>query len=243
MGTPQGPSAASLVSQHLWPGLLLVALFALLAPLFQSAGIPTFAAILVLEVFFLAPFVAWKLGKVARDEQGSSNPMDALQFRPPPQWKHYLWLVPLGLVLAIAGFEVLRPVDEALKAALWPFLPDWHYAKDLEHHDASTLVWLFSIAIVADGFIGPVAEELYFRGYLLPRMQHLRLAAPLLNGLLFALYHFWQPMNYPSLMVASTVLALFAWWRRDFRVALGIHCAMNTLGHTLGLVGLLAPPQ
>jgi membrane protease YdiL (CAAX protease family) len=229
-----------LVLQHLLPGAILVALFALLAPLAQRAGIPTFAVILALEVFFLAPFVWWKLARVARAETGSGNPLAALGFAGPPRWASYLWLVPLGLVAAIAGFELLRPVDEALKAAMAPWLPDWHYLKDLGRHPPEALIALFAVAIFADGIVGPVAEELYFRGYLLPRMQHLRAWAPLLNGALFALYHFWQPMNYPSLLVASLVLAGLGWWRRDYRVPLLVHCAMNSLGHVLGLAALVA---
>ena len=242
MDMPQRSSTLSLVAQHLWPGLLLVGLFALIAPVFQRFGIPTFAAILALEVFFLAPFVAWKLAKVARAETGSRNPLAALGFAPPPNVRSYLWLVPLGVVAAILGFEVLRPVDDALKHAIAPLLPEWHYMKDMDRYAPSAILVLYCVAIVADGFIGPIAEELYFRGYLLPRMQHLRAWAPLLNGALFALYHFWQPMNYPSLLVASLVLAGLGWWRRDYRVPLFVHCTMNTLGHVLGVVSLMAGP-
>jgi membrane protease YdiL (CAAX protease family) len=237
------PSTVALIGQHLLPGLLLVALFAGLAPLAQAAGLPTFGAILVLEVVFLAPYVYFKLRRVALAESGSTNPLAALGYAGPPQWKSYLWLVPLGLVAAIVCFEAMRPVDEALRAAIAPWVPDWHYSKDMERHAAQVLIPFMAFALIADGIIGPVAEELYFRGYLLPRMQHLRAWAPVLNGVLFAVYHFWQPMNYPSLVGASLVLAMLGWWRRDYRVPLLVHCAMNSLGHVLGLVGLLYPAQ
>jgi membrane protease YdiL (CAAX protease family) len=238
------PSTASLVGQHLLPGLLLVGLFALLAPWAYRAGIPTFGVILALETLFLAPFVYLKLRRVALAETGSGNPLAALGFADPPRWRHYAWLVPLGLVAAIGCFEVLRPVDDALRAAIDPWLPDWHYSKDMARHPAQVLIPFMAFAIFADGIVGPVAEELYFRGYLLPRMQHLRAWAPVLSGLLFAIYHFWQPMNYPSLFAASLVFAGLGWWRRDYRVPLLVHCTMNTLGHVLGLVGLLSgsPP-
>ncbi|MGH8030540.1 MAG: lysostaphin resistance A-like protein [Arenimonas sp.] len=232
-------STGRLVGLHLLPGVILVTLYALLAPVAQGAGIPTFAVILALEVFFLAPFVAWKLARVARAETGSGNPLAALGFAGPPRWRSYFWLVPLGLVAAIAAFEVLRPFDDALKAALAPWLPEWHYLKDMNRYPPQALIALFAVAIFADGIVGPVAEELYFRGYLLPRMQHLRAWAPVLNGALFALYHFWQPMNYPSILVASLVLSGLGWWRRDYRVPLLVHCSMNTLGHLLGLASLL----
>lgn len=225
---------------HLYPGLIVLALFAALAPLAQGAGIPTMGVLLALEVGFLAPFVYFKLRSVARRESGSSRPQDALGFASPPRWRSYLWLVPLGLVLAIVGFELLRPLDEGLKAAISGWLPAWHYSVDMQRHSREVLLALFLVAIVADGLVGPIAEEVYFRGYLLPRMQHLGVWAVALNGGLFALYHFWQPMNYPSLLAASCVFAAIAWWRRDYRLAVGVHCLMNTLGHTMGVLSLLA---
>jgi AcrR family transcriptional regulator len=45
-----------------------------------------------------------------------------------------------------------------------------------------------------------VVEELYFRGYLLPRISRFGGWAPVINCCLFALYHFWQPFNLPSLL-------------------------------------------
>ena len=236
------PSTARLIGQHLWPGALLMALFALLAPLAYRADIPTFGVLLALEVLFLAPFVWIKLRRVALAETGSANPLAALGFNGPTRWTNFLWLVPLGLVLAIVGFEGLRPLDDWLLATMDPWLPDWHYRKDMARHAAEVMIPLAIFAIFADGFVGPVAEELYFRGYLLPRMQHLRWMAPLLNGVLFAVYHFWQPMNYPSLLVASLVLSTLGWWRRDYRVPLLVHVALNTLGHVLFLASLLAGP-
>ncbi|MFZ5841602.1 MAG: CPBP family intramembrane glutamic endopeptidase [Pseudomonadota bacterium] len=236
----QSLRGSRLIWLHLYPGLILVALFAALAPLAQLAGIPTFGVLLLLEVFVLAPFVWFKLRRVARQEGQPARVTAALGFAPPANWRSYLWLVPLGLILAILSFELLRPIDDMLRAAMRDVLPGWHYSVDMERHPRELLLAFFLFAILADGLIGPAAEELYFRGYLLPRMAHLGRLAPLINGLLFAIYHFWQPMNYPSLWAASCVFAYFAWLRGDYRVALGIHIAMNTLGHVLGVIGLLA---
>jgi uncharacterized protein len=235
----QALRGSQLIWLHLLPGLLLVALFAVFAPLAQQAGMPTFGVLLVLEVFVLAPFVWFKLRRAAQQEGQSTHVFAALGFAPPANWRSYLWLVPLGLVLAILAFEVLRPVDEMLRTAMRDVLPAWHYSVDMERHPRELLLAFFLFAILADGLIGPAAEELYFRGYLLPRMEHWGRLAPLINGGLFALYHFWQPMNYPSLWAASCVFAYFAWMRRDYRVALGIHVAMNTLGHVMGVISLL----
>lgn len=49
------------------------------------------------------------------------------------------------------------------------------------------------------GIIGPITEELYFRGYLLPRIDRLGWVAPVLGTVLFAVYHFHTPWRYPAI--------------------------------------------
>jgi len=39
----------------------------------------------------------------------------------------------------------------------------------------------FSLGIVFNGILGPFVEDLYFRGYLIPRMGSFRRWAPLIN--------------------------------------------------------------
>ena len=55
--------------------------------------------------------------------------------------------------------------------------------------------WLVTLGayFILNGFVGPIVEELYFRGYLLPRMEWMGRWAPLVNVSLFSLYHFWSP--------------------------------------------------
>jgi membrane protease YdiL (CAAX protease family) len=45
------------------------------------------------------------------------------------------------------------------------------------------------LGLVLSGVVAPVVEEMYFRGYLLPRLSRLGRWAPVLNVTLFALYH------------------------------------------------------
>ena len=60
--------------------------------------------------------------------------------------------------------------------------------------------WIVTLCafFVLNGVIGPVVEELYFRGFLLPRMERLGRWAPLVNATLFSIYHFWSPWQIGS---------------------------------------------
>jgi uncharacterized protein len=50
-------------------------------------------------------------------------------------------------------------------------------------------------------------EEFYFRGYLLPRLSRFGNWAPLINAVLFSLYHFFTPWQALSRIVAVTPIA------------------------------------
>jgi uncharacterized protein len=51
-------------------------------------------------------------------------------------------------------------------------------------------------------------EELYFRGYLLPRLYRFGIWAPLINISLFSLYHYWTPWGVLSRIVMLLPMGL-----------------------------------
>ena len=83
--------------------------------------------------------------------------------------------------------------------------------------------------LAINGLLGPIIEELYFRGYLLPRMERLGRWAPLVNVSLFSLYHFWSPWQVMARIVglAPTVYAVRA--KRSVYLGMVVHCTLNTL--------------
>jgi membrane protease YdiL (CAAX protease family) len=94
--------------------------------------------------------------------------------------------------------------------------------------------------VVIDGVVTPVTEEVYFRGYLLPRMGYLGGWAPAVNALLFAVQHFWQPYNWVLIFLLSLCLTYVVWWKPNIYIAMLLHGSANTIGAVLALVGFLA---
>ena len=79
------------------------------------------------------------------------------------------------------------------------------------------------------GFAGPIVEELYFRGYLLPRLTRFGRWAPLLHAVLFSVYHFWTPWQNPSRILLIGPMAYVVWWKRNLYLAMLAHGALNTI--------------
>ncbi len=85
-----------------------------------------------------------------------------------------------------------------------------------------------------------VFEEMYFRGFLLPRMSYLGVLAPAANALLFAVAHYWQPYNWPLIFLLVLVNAYVVWWRRNIYIATLLHGSANTIGAALALLAFFS---
>lgn len=92
--------------------------------------------------------------------------------------------------------------------------------------------------LAINGLLGPVVEELYFRGYLLPRMERMGRWAPLVNVTLFSLYHFWSPWQVMARIVGLGPTVYAVRWKRNVYLGIVVHCALNTLS-VLIVIGLV----
>ena len=90
--------------------------------------------------------------------------------------------------------------------------------------------------LVLNGIAGPVVEELYFRGYLLPRLSRLKGWAALMSVLLFSLYHFFTPWQNVIRIIALVPMVYAVWWKRNIYLGMIVHC----VGNTFGAIGMLA---
>jgi hypothetical protein len=118
-----------------------------------------------------------------------------------------------------------------LRTSAFGWLPDWFtpslsglgdYSPSIQA--ATVALWLVSMVIV-----GPAVEELYFRGWLLPRLRG-RAATPCTaHAALFASYHLWQPHAAITVFVFALPLAVLVQARRNPLLSALVHCSVNLL--------------
>jgi membrane protease YdiL (CAAX protease family) len=88
-------------------------------------------------------------------------------------------------------------------------------ARFASYSGARGLAFAYALTL---GLLTPLVEELYFRGFLLPRMErYARRWALLVNVVLFSLYHFFSPWENPVRIVALLPQFYWVWKRRDSR--------------------------
>ena len=84
-----------------------------------------------------------------------------------------------------------------------------------------------------------LAEDFYFRVWLLPKMAWMGRFAWIVNGLLFALYHTFQLWLLPILLLASLTFAFVVWHSKSVIPSLVLHFVLNFLFSMLGMLALI----
>lgn len=177
---------------HLLPGVLLLVWFVLTGPLAEKLGAPAFLTLMIGAVLVIIPFELGYLLYQGWQRNGKLSLEGVVLYRKPiPHWQ-YAVLVPAGIALMVfAFFVVAPPTNSYLIERLFTWLPDWFFmfGQGPDQYSQTILLFAAFLALVVNGILGPVVEELYFRGYLLPRLSWMPAWAPVVSGVLFSLYH------------------------------------------------------
>jgi hypothetical protein len=219
---------------HLVPGALLAAFYFAVGPWVVQAGYPGPAALWLGILLVMIPF---ELGTLLFEgRRGSGRPSFAgvvLNREPMPLWQYFLF-VPVLLAWTALAFFSLIPLDNLVFRTLFAWMPAWSDASTLlvtaAQYPRSVLQVTAVSGILVSGIAGPVVEELYFRGYLMPRIPTSARWAPLVSSVLFSLYHFFSPWQFVTRIIAGTPMLYAVAWKRNLYLSMTVHCLLNTLG-------------
>jgi membrane protease YdiL (CAAX protease family) len=91
------------------------------------------------------------------------------------------------------------------------------------------MVVTYGIANIA----AAVVEELYFRGYLLPRLSSLKNGAPFANAALFALQHFLSPWQQVGIFLGILPQVYVVYKKQNIFIGIIAHSLLNLLSSLL----------
>ena len=210
---------------HLAPGVALTLFVVAAAPLVTDWGFPALFAFFVGIALVIVPL---ELGYLLWAGRGGRPVVD---YRERPAVRAYALVVPLALWFIVVLALSIALVDERLADSLFGWFPEsirqFSTFEDDEPLAGWRLAVLLVVAFVFNGFVGPVVEELYFRGHLLPRIDRFGRGAPVLNTVLFSVYHLWTPWQNPGRIVAALPWIYIVWRRRSVRLSIAVHVAIN----------------
>ena len=222
---------------HLYPGIIIAACFAILAPVLSKYDLPPQFSVLVAIAIAAIPLFILHLNKARRNEHKSSL-HDVNGYKQKiSTGKLILYIVGL-VVFAFIIWGITQPLNQIITQKLFSWLPDWYTIQDFNGYGKQAIMVTLIFNLLLNGIVAPLAEEYYFRGYLLPRMQIWGKWGFVLHTILFSLYHFWQPYVYLTLIIAMMPMVWLIWKTKDLRIGVYTHCTLNIIG-ALASFGLL----
>lgn len=237
---PQHPLLTSIIL-HLLPGVVFLAVWFLVTPLVQRWGLPVAIAGSLAILFGQLPLVLGILLYQSHKQTGRFSLRDVIAYRRPvPLWQ-YLIFVPLLCIWYFQASTIWTGLQNDLFISL-PWLPRWldNPLPFIDQGPYSPLVTTITlgVALFSSGIVAPILEEIYFRGFLLPRIDRLGVWAVLLNVSLFAIHHLWTPLVNPGRILAWFPIIFIVWRKQNIYIGFYVHLITNLMGN--GLFALLA---
>jgi membrane protease YdiL (CAAX protease family) len=228
---------------HVLPGALTTAAFVAFKPLLDPSGYPPLLAFLLAVALVDLPVLLGVMLVAGKKRNGRYSLEGVVLYRDKVSWGTFALLFVGAFVAVYVLMMLVGPLSNVLAESAFSWLPDWMFLEEQTQYRAyasNALRVTFVLQLVLTGVALPWVEELYFRGYLLPRLSRYGRWAPLLGGLFFGLYHVWQLFSLPTVFLLGTALGVVVWWKRDIRISIALHVFANALVRLMFLMTALA---
>jgi membrane protease YdiL (CAAX protease family) len=228
---------------HLLPGLLALVVFTLIARPVEALGFPSVMPWLITALFVILPIELGYLLYEGKKRNGRFSLDGVILYnRPLRAGQIVLWTV-LTFIAVLVLYVLSGPISNYLESVFSGWLPGWFmYDTGLEGGGfAKSALLVINIASIFVFIIGiPIVEEMYFRGYLLPRISYLGAWAILLNSFLFALYHFTTPWQLVTRILITLPLAYVAYRKQNIIPGMVVHAIANGVEVIMGFAYILS---
>ena len=225
-------STTQSVILHLLPGILVGGFYFLAKQPVADMGYPSIFALLVAFAFVLIPVELGYLLYQGKRKTGRFTLQGIVSYRNSiPWWQYPVWAIIIWAVIG-AIFTLLKPVDAFLQERLFFWMPDVNYGLD-GNYSRIILIVTYAMFLIFNVFFAPLVEELYFRGYLLPRMKGK--FGILLHSFLFAAVHVFTPW----MMITRTLGLLplvYGVKRKNIYIGMIVHILGNSVDFVTGIV-------
>jgi len=209
--------------------------------------------VLFTAIFFLSPFygiqlsypmagvLAMIIGHVGTElgilkfiaAKENKKIKDIIQFKNKTPLLKLLIFSIIPIFIALIVLLIVPQYEEKLWKTLkiFDFMPDWIKMDNINISEIKYFYLIYPIYFLLDGLIVPIIEELYFRGYLLPRMEMFGKIAPLVNAIIFSMYHLFSPDQNITRILFLIPMVYSVWINRNIKIGIIFHCTMNVVAH------------
>jgi membrane protease YdiL (CAAX protease family) len=210
-----------------FPAIIILIWALILSNPYIGPNLPIFLSLMLAIVFGLMPVELGVIKYYSHKE--NKKFMDIICFKENTPKKRLLLFIIIPFLIA-GIIAAILPVYEHKIWKIFDFVPDWFRLDKVNFKEMKYLKFSMVLAYIFNGFLAPIVEELYFRGFLLPRMQKLGKLAPLINVILFSLYHLFTPWENITRILSMTPIVYSVWINKNIKIGIIIHCSLNIIG-------------
>lgn len=220
-----------LVLSVLIPAAALVSSYLVLG---HFCSIPHILLFCILGTLVLAPIELGIILNASRREYGRYSLQSAFAGQEPCPIRSVLIIafVLFGLAGLLSAFAA--PIENqafaGIRGEVLNRLPkgfDWTNYESLKTFSKPVLMITCAYYGIFNVLIGPVTEELFFRGYLTSHYEKQTPFTPIFITVLFSLYHFWLPFHNVFRILAFAPAAYAAYRKKNLYISICFHCLCN----------------
>lgn len=228
---------------HLLPGAIATAVYVLTVPFFTGRSYPAITALYLPMILAVILVEVGYLFYQGQKKNGSLSLNGIVNYRQHvPGWMYIVFPL-LILIWGILVTGLVSPIDNLLLDRVFKWLPDWYTLRDVldikTTYSRQAILVTAVCALILNGLVGPIVEELYFRGHLLPRLSRFGPWAPVINVALFSFYHLWTPWMFFSRLILLIPMVYIVKWKQNIYIGMIAHCLLNLIGTAVLFAQLL----
>jgi len=228
-------SMAQSIILHLLPGVLVECFYLLARQPVANLGYPSIVALILAFAFVLIPVELGYLLYQGKKKTGRFTLLGLISYREPIPWRQYFqWVFFIFIAVGVI-FTGLKPVDAFLQGRLFSWMPEPGYGLD-GMYSRKTLIVTYTLVFIFVAVLSPLVEELYFRGYLLPRMKGKY--ATFFHSFLFSAQHFFTPWMLITRTLGLLPL-LFGVKKKNIYIGIIVHMLGNLMNVVTGIAFMI----
>lgn len=214
------------------PTIILMSFYIIIGIYWQK--IPSIALFYVLTMVILFPIELGIIMRTSKKEYGKYSLKCAFTNYNKLRRREIVFY---GVILfAFAGVmsATISPIEDILVSPIVelvkPHTPDyfdWTNIQLTRSYSKGVLLFTSIVFLIMNSFVGPIIEELFFRGYLTSRLKRLEWKSAIVITILFSLYHLWQPFQNIFRILTFGVVALITYHKRNIYISITFHCLCN----------------
>lgn len=230
------------------PGVFITIIISIFSILAVNKELPHQFVVYIPTLSVILPFELGYLLYLGKKKNGKYSLKGIVVFQSSIPMRHYTIFVPVLTAWNFIIFTLMAPIEKVFIDKLFYWMPFWllpaaNPVNDLSlissQYSKPVVIMVMVVGMILNGAITPYIEEMYFRGYLLPRLSCYKHWAPLLNVLFFSIYHIFSPWKYLTIFIALLPAIYIVWKRKCIYLTIITHILLNTIGIASGIIYLL----